>query len=289
MPSEPQAGGENPAPKPAEELVKGIGNLSIEKECLRRKKIIRAKDKSYGAAIRDERVLWEDDPMNPEHLINLAFLHLADDVKKAMSNVLERCSVNLKDLDEENLNLYHQFMTIQFRDERNWEKMEEHFKQLHEPEKWTKGTTSYYAEYHGFKCILACEQKRRKDAIDAFDRISKCGGDFLMEQWIFASKSIEACDITKNSDAIVMHAIKGNAEKLKEFQMCCNMRENPDAMLNQTMAQAKSNDPWEKFFATMEKYGGVSIIMGVTCVAVVYSVTESLGLFSDASSSGNEL
>jgi len=25
--------------------------------------------------------------MNPEHLINLAFLHLADDVKKAMSNV----------------------------------------------------------------------------------------------------------------------------------------------------------------------------------------------------------
>ena len=97
---------------------------------------------------------------------------------------------------------------------------------------------------------LYAQQKRRKDAIDAFDRISKCGGDFLMEQWIFASKSIEACDITKNSDAIVMHAIKGNAEKLKEFQMCCNMRENPDAMLNQTMAQAKSNDPWEKFFAT---------------------------------------
>ena len=44
-------------------------------------------EKQYGAAIRYERVLWEDDPMNPEHLINLAFLHLADDVKKAMSNV----------------------------------------------------------------------------------------------------------------------------------------------------------------------------------------------------------
>lgn len=171
-----------------------------------------------------------------------------------------------------------------YRDERDFEKMEEHFKKLYEPEKWTKTNTTYYAEYHGFKCILACEQERRKDAIDAFDRISKCGGDLLMEQWIFASKSIEAIDITKNSDAIVMHAIKGNAERLKEFQMCCNMRENPDGMLKQTMAQAKANDPWERFFMTLEKYGGVSIIMGVTTVAIVYSIGESMGLFSDGTS-----
>ena len=68
---------------------------------------------------------------------------------------------------------------------------------------------------------------RRKEAIDAFDRITKAGPTFLMEQWIYAGKAFEKCDIVKPTDAVVLHAIKGDSEKLNEYRMCCNMRENP--------------------------------------------------------------